>query len=72
MIFTNLTGQISDIYRQVDYVESMSDVFERLIVRRIPSCINNKVWFKKLGSIPGRGRYLRQVSLRQLPMLTQH
>ena len=37
----------ADIYRQVDYVASMNDAFERIIVRRIPSrvikfCVKGK------------------------------
>ena len=41
-----------DIYRQVDFVASMNDVFEGIIVRRIPSrvikfCIKDKAWFKE-------------------------
>ena len=41
-----------DIYRQVDFVTSMNDGFERIIVRRIPSrvikfCINDKAWFNE-------------------------
>ena len=39
----------TDIYRQVDFVASMNDGFERIIVRRIPSrvvkfCIKDKAW----------------------------
>ena len=41
-----------DIYRQVDFVASMNDGFERIIVRRIPSRvikfrINDKAWFNE-------------------------
>ena len=40
------------IYRQVDFVASMNEGFERIIVRRIPSRvikfrINDKIWFNK-------------------------
>ena len=49
MIFVSLTGQIS---RQVDFVAAMSDGFERIIVRRIPSRvikfgIKDKAWFNE-------------------------
>ena len=41
-----------DIYRQVDFVASMNDGFERIIVRRIPSRvikfrIKDKAWFNE-------------------------
>ena len=41
-----------DIYRQVDFVASINDGFERIIVRRIPSRvikfrINDKAWFNE-------------------------
>ena len=40
------------IYRQVDFVASMTDRFERIIVRHIPSqvkkfCIKDKAWFNE-------------------------
>ena len=41
-----------DIYRQVDFVASMNDGFERIIVWRVPSrvikfCIKDKAWFNE-------------------------
>ena len=41
-----------DIYRQVDFVASMNDAFEGIIVRRIPYrvikfCIKDKAWFNE-------------------------
>ena len=41
-----------DIYRQVDFVASMNDAFEGIIMRQIPSrvikfCIKDKAWFNE-------------------------